>query len=129
MPNILASTSAVFSSWSSACVVGSLPVFLGFLRAPLRPGYTERTKCFRQHGTSYLIEARYAWQTTAQRSIHMSATTTINGHEIAFTDVGFFHEGPAIVELTFSGWNHRRGVGTVQDTINVAINKYIPWLV
>ena len=30
-------------------------------------------------------------------------TRTINGHEIAFTDVGFFHEGPAIV--TFSGWN------------------------
>jgi pimeloyl-ACP methyl ester carboxylesterase len=30
-------------------------------------------------------------------------TKTINGHEIAFTDVGFTHDGPAIV--TFSGWN------------------------
>jgi pimeloyl-ACP methyl ester carboxylesterase len=30
-------------------------------------------------------------------------TKTINGHEIAFTDVGFSHDGPAIV--TFSGWN------------------------
>ena len=52
--------------------MGSLPVFLIFLRAPLYPGYTNRTKCFRQHGTSYLIEARYVWQ-TAQRSIHMCA--------------------------------------------------------
>ncbi|KAI9150036.1 2-heptyl-3-hydroxy-4(1H)-quinolone dioxygenase [Paramyrothecium foliicola] len=30
-------------------------------------------------------------------------TKTINGHEIAFTDYGFYHGGPAIV--TFSGWN------------------------
>jgi len=30
-------------------------------------------------------------------------TKTINGHEIAFTDYGFCHDGPAIV--TFSGWN------------------------
>ncbi|KAL9086201.1 MAG: hypothetical protein Q9165_007266 [Trypethelium subeluteriae] len=28
---------------------------------------------------------------------------TINGHEIAFTDFGYTHDGPAIV--TFSGWN------------------------
>jgi hypothetical protein len=30
-------------------------------------------------------------------------TKTINGHKIAFTDVGFTHDSPAIV--TFSGWN------------------------
>lgn len=30
-------------------------------------------------------------------------TKTINGHEIAFTDFGYVHDGPAIV--TFSGWN------------------------
>ncbi|KAK1244134.1 hypothetical protein MKX08_002272 [Trichoderma sp. CBMAI-0020] len=30
-------------------------------------------------------------------------TKTINGQEIAFTDYGFAHDGPAIV--TFSGWN------------------------
>jgi pimeloyl-ACP methyl ester carboxylesterase len=30
-------------------------------------------------------------------------TKTINGHEIAFTDYGYTHDGPAIV--TFSGWN------------------------
>ena len=35
-------------------------------------------------------------------------TKTINGHEIAFTDYGFAHDGPAVV--TFSGWNsdHRQ---------------------
>jgi hypothetical protein len=40
------------------------------------------------------------------------STKTTNGHEIAFTNVGFTQGGPAIV--TFSGWDQgHRGLANV----------------